>query len=68
MIFVLFFFWISTSQGEVPKCVWNNQEDIPCVTIRSSTPNSNTISNKISPTTIITKEQIEKYVNYLENR
>ena len=60
-VFVLFFFWISTSQGEVPKCVWSNQEDIPCVTIRSSTPNSNIISNKISPTTIITKEQIEKY-------
>ena len=60
-VFVLLFFWISTSQGEVPKCVWNNQEGIPCVIIRSSTPNSNIISNKISSTTIITKEQIEKY-------
>jgi vitamin B12 transporter len=39
------------------KCSWQN--DIPCATI--SAPNSNLISNRISPTTIITKQQIEAY-------
>ena len=38
-------------------CRWQN--DIPCAVI--SAPNSNTISNKISPTTIINKKQIEEY-------
>tara|TARA_Y100000034_G_scaffold103130_1_gene128448 strand:+ start:881 stop:1162 length:282 start_codon:yes stop_codon:yes gene_type:complete len=72
IILILFFAWITTVQAEIVnikergiaddiiKCEWKNQEGVPCVTIRKTIPNSNAISDKISPTTIITKKQIEQ--------
>ena len=71
-ILILFFAWITIAQAEIVKiekrgiaddiikCEWENQEGVPCVTIRKTIPNSNAISDKISPTTIITKKQIEE--------
>ena len=47
---------INIAQAKTDDCKWNN--DIPCVTIIK--PNSNVISYKISPSEIITKQQIEK--------
>ena len=44
------------------KCEWNNSEGVPCVTIYPKyTNNSNAIGDKVSPTRIITKREIEKY-------
>ena len=40
------------------KCEWDNQKGDPCITIKASVPNSNDISNKILPTIIITRDQI----------
>ena len=72
IILILFFVWITTTQAEIVtiekrgiaddiiKCEWENQEGVPCVTIRKTIPNSNAISDKVSPTTIITKKQIEE--------
>ena len=72
IILILFFAWITAVQAEIVtiekrgvaddiiKCEWENQEGVPCVTIRKSLPNSNAISDKVSPTTIITKKQIEE--------
>ena len=72
IVLILFFAWITTVQAEIVKiekrgiaddiikCEWENQEGVPCVTIRKTIPNSNAISDKISPTTIITKKQIEE--------
>ena len=47
---------MNIAQAKTDDCKWNN--DIPCVTIIK--PNSNAISYKISPSKIITKQQIEK--------
>ena len=41
------------------KCDWDN--DIPCVVIKPSINNSNALGDKITPTTIITKSEIDKY-------
>ena len=72
IILILFFAWITTVQAEIVnikqrgiadniiKCEWENQKGVPCVTIRKTIPNSNAISDKISPTTIITKKHIEE--------
>ena len=72
IILILFLVWTTTVQAEIIKvkergvaddiikCEWENQDGVPCVTIRKTIPNSNAISNKVSPTTIITKKQIEK--------
>jgi len=72
IILILFFAWITAVQAEIVKiekrgvaddiikCEWENQEGVPCVTIRKTIPNSNAISDKVSPTTIITKKQIEE--------
>jgi len=44
------------------KCEWNNSEGVPCVTIYPKyTNNSNAIGDKVSPTRVITKREIEKY-------
>ena len=51
---------VAANADELKDCEWNNSRNIPCLTIKSSIPNSNIVSNKISPTTIITKEQIEE--------
>ena len=68
-IVILFLAWIATANAEIVKvenrgvadehiiCEWNNQEGVPCVTIR---PNSNKFSNKISNVIIIKKTEIEK--------
>ena len=40
------------------KCSWDN--DIPCVVIKPSINNSNALGDKITPTTVITKSEIEK--------
>ena len=68
-IVILFLAWIATANAEIVKvenrgvadehikCEWNNQEGVPCVTIR---PNANKFSNKISNVIIIKKTEIEK--------
>jgi len=75
IILILFLVWTTTVQAEIIKvkergvaddiikCEWENQDGVPCVTIRKTIPNSNAISNKVSPTTIITKKQILKLNN-----
>ena len=75
IILILFFAWITTVQAEIVNIKergiaddiiiseWENQEGVPCVTIRKSLPNSNAISDKVSPTTIITKKQIDNNKN-----
>ncbi len=72
IILILFLVWTTTVQAEIIKvkergvaddiikCEWENQDGVPCVTIKKTIPNSNAISNKVSPTTIITKKQIEE--------
>jgi len=87
IILILFFVWINYGHAEIVKiekrgvaddiikCEWKNQEGVPCVTIRKSLPNSNAISDKVSPTTIITKKQLEennlidlpKVLNFVNN-
>jgi vitamin B12 transporter len=52
---------VAANADELKDCERSNSNNIPCLTIRSSIPNSNIVSNKISPTAIITKEQIEKF-------
>ena len=74
IILMLFFVWTTTVQSEIVnvkergvaddiiKCEWENQEGVPCVTIRKTIPNSNAISDKISPTSIITKNKLKKTI------
>jgi vitamin B12 transporter len=56
IIFLWYLLFINQAYSN-ENCRWQN--DIPCTTI--SAPNSNIISNKISPTTIINRKQIEEY-------
>ena len=56
-IVILFLAWIATANAEIVKvenrgvadelikCEWNNQEGVPCVTIR---PNSNKFFSRVS--------------------
>ena len=46
---------------DLVPCKWDNQEGVPCVTIKKYKTNSNAIGDKISPTLTITKKEIEKY-------
>ena len=57
IILILFLVWTTTVQAEIIKvkergvaddiikCEWENQDGVPCVTIRKTIPNSNAISN-----------------------
>ena len=47
----------SALSSTLENCKWNNKSEIPCLTIKI--PNSNMISNKITPISIITRQQIE---------
>ena len=59
--FLLLILTINTvNAATLKKCEWNNQQGDPCITIKASIPNSNNISNQILPTSIITKDEIEK--------
>jgi outer membrane cobalamin receptor len=42
-------------------CEWDNQDGVPCVTIKKYRTNSNALGDKVSPTLTITKKEIEKY-------
>ena len=46
---------------DLVPCEWDNQEGVPCVTIKKYKTNSNAIGDKVSPTLTITKKEIEKY-------
>ena len=64
IVLILFFAWITTVQAEIVKiekrgiaddiikCEWENQEGVPCETIRVTVSNTNKISEKISNKTI----------------
>ena len=57
LIFILFL--SSSFASNLEECKWDNEEGVPCVTI-SIPVNGNIVQTKISPTKIITKQQIEK--------
>jgi len=60
ILFVLLVILFSTHMVKADECRWQNK--IPCTTItKAHLGNSNQLGDKISPTTIITKQQIEKY-------
>ena len=60
LILMLILVWISTAQAKNKECEWNN--DVPCVTIYPKyKTNSNALGDKVSPTTTITKKEIEKH-------
>ncbi len=46
---------------DLVPCKWDNQEGVPCVTIKKYKTNSNAVGDKVSPTLTITKKEIEKY-------
>ena len=46
---------------DLVPCEWDNQEGVPCVTIKKYRTNSNALGDKVSPTLTITKQEIEKY-------
>ena len=46
---------------DLVPCEWDNQEGVPCVTIKKYKTNSNALGDKVSPTLTITKKEIEKY-------
>jgi outer membrane cobalamin receptor len=57
---MLILVWISTVQAENKECDWNN--NTPCVVIYPKyKTNSNALGDKVSPTTTITKKEIEKH-------
>ena len=71
IVLILFFVWMNSAHAEIVTvekrgvaddiitCEWENQEGVPCVTIRVPVSNTNKISEKISNKTIITKQDIE---------
>jgi outer membrane cobalamin receptor len=60
IILILFLVWVSTAQAKENDCKWDN--NIPCLTIYPKyTNNSNALGDKVSPTIIIRKDEIEKY-------
>ena len=60
LILMLILVWSSTAQAKNKDCRWEN--DTPCVVIYPKyKTNSNALGDKVSPTTTITKSEIEKY-------
>ena len=60
LILMLILVWTSTVQAKNKDCGWEN--DTPCVVIYPKyKTNSNALGDKVSPTTTITKSEIEKY-------
>ena len=60
-LFLILIFSIEFGNASTLKrCKWDTQKSNPCITIKASVPNSYEISNKILPTIIITRDQIEK--------
>ena len=60
LILILILVWTSTAQAKTKDCKWDN--DTPCVVIYPKyKTNSNALGDKVSPTTTITKDEIEKY-------
>ena len=57
LVLILILVWTSTVQAKIENCSWDN--DVPCVTIVK--PNNNIINEQVSPSQIITKQQIEKH-------
>ncbi len=70
LILMLILVWATAVQSEIVKvekrgvaddiipCEWDNKDGVPCVTITK--PNSNPVSARIMPTTIVTRQEIEK--------
>ena len=59
LILILILVWANIAYSKENNCNWEN--DIPCVVIKPSINNSNALGDKITPTTVITKSEIEKY-------
>ena len=57
LILMLVLVWTSVAQAKTESCSWDN--DVPCVVITK--PNTNLINEKVSPSTVITQEQIKKH-------
>ena len=74
LTFLMFLVWTFTAHAEIEKikvqkrgvaddiikCEWKNTEGVPCITIKVPV-NGNIVQQRISPTTIVDKQQIEKY-------
>ena len=58
LFLVIIFIFTSHAQA-IEDCEWDNET--PCVVISKGINNSNQIGDKISPTIIIKKSEIEKY-------
>ena len=59
LILMLILVWTSTAQAEDEDCKWDNQT--PCMVItKVKLGNSNQLGDRISPTHVITKSDIEK--------
>ena len=56
---MLILVWANVAYSKDSDCNWN--DDIPCITIYPNINNSNALGDKITPTTVITKSEIEKY-------
>ena len=60
LILMLILVWTNISHAKNKDCEWEN--DTPCLTIYPKYQNnSNALGDKITPTSIITKSQIQKY-------
>ena len=60
LILMLILVWTNIGHAKNKDCEWEN--DIPCLTIYPKYQNnSNALGDKITPTSIITKSQIQKY-------
>ena len=56
LVFILFLFWISPLQCEIPECKWNNRDGVPCIMVKG-TSNTSAYSTGVNKQ-IITKEDI----------
>ena len=56
-LIILILVWTSIAHAKTEDCSWDN--NVPCITIIK--PNSNIVNDKVSPSQIITKEQIKKH-------
>ena len=57
-LIILILVWTSIAHAKTESCSWDN--DVPCVVITK--PNTNLINEKVSPSTVITQEQIKKHI------
>ena len=57
LILMLILVWTSIAHAKTESCSWDSE--VPCVVI--SKPNTNLINEKVSPSTVITRDQIKKH-------